>query len=214
MRMWLCLAAIVAVGLVVLGQLGLPETARAGWYEMAMTFIGVAMCCGGVEAARWMLRESPMASVATPKSDWVKLWMWSGIPGGFLMLFWLLSGWLCSSLLSSQLMIIIIGLALMGPAIWMISVPWMLKELYTSYRTGVSAITAALVAGGGTLHLFGALFAFYVFPHFSGKSLHSLFSLLSALSSYYALAFCHLLLIGCLCYAAHLFARMFGKKRL
>lgn len=210
MRMWVCLAVIIAAGLLVLGQIGLPEPARAGWYGAVMTFIGFAMCWGGVEAARWMLRESPLAETAVPKSDWSKLWIWSGIPSGLLMLFWLMLAWLLSSCVSRPLCLIMIGEALMGPAIWLISTPWIAKDLYGSLKQ--SAAVPKLAAAGLSLHLLGGIFALYVFPNFAGASLHSIFSLISSLAGYYSLAFCHLLLIGCFSYAVNLAGMLPGKK--
>ena len=210
MRMWVCLAAIVAVSLFVLGQIGLPEADRASWYSVAMTFIGFAMCWGGVEASRWMLRESPIANTSMPKSDWGKLWIWSGVPSGLLMLFWLMLAWACSSYVSRPLCLILIGQALIGPAIWLVSSPWMIKDIYASLKQSGAVVQLAGV--GMFLHLLGCVFALYVFPPFVGASLHTIFSLISSLVGYYALAFCHLLLIGCSNYLANLFGILPGKK--
>lgn len=206
----MCLAAIIAVGLLALGQIGLPEASRAGWYSAVMTFIGFAMCWGGVEAARWMLRESPLADTAVPKSDWGKLWVWSGIPSGLLMLFWLMLAWALSSFVSRPLCLIIIGEALLGPCLWLISTPWMVKDIYGSLKQSGALIQ--VVGAGLGLHFVGGVFALYVFPHFAGASLHSILSLVSSLACYYSLAFCHLLLIGCFNYAVNLCGMLPGKK--
>lgn len=210
MRMLVCLGAILVAGAFVLSQMGTPVTARAGWYEMALTFIGILMCWGGVEASCWMLRKSPIAKTTLPKSDWGRLWIWSGIPSGAFMLAWLLFGWASFSFVPREIAVLTIGQALMGPALWMLSTPWMIKETQI-YNKG-NSLLLMLLGSALLLHGLGVAFAMYIFPHFSGASLRSVFAMMSALAGYYPLAFFHLLLIGCSCWVADRFGFLPIKK--
>lgn len=195
MRIWMCLAAVVIGGLVVLSKMGLAPDMRPGWYGFVITLVALAMCWGGVEAARWMLRESPIAKLRKPQSDWARLWLWSGVPSGVLMLFWLVVSSMLKGLLSPQVMIMFIGIAIMGPMLWILATPWIVRDVVGMGR--LPASTVLLLSGGLVLHALGAAFAYWFFPHFSGMSLRLVWSLLSSLASCYGLAFFHLLLIGC-----------------
>ena len=195
MRIWVCFGAVLVGGFLALSQMGVAPELRAGWYSMLMTAVGLIMCWGGVEAARWLLRDSPVAQAATPRSDWGRLWLWSGIPSGALMLFWLLLGACLNSHVSRPVMVVLVALAIMGPAVWCIAGFWLAGEVVGNGN--LKRHLVALLGGGMLLHLLGGLVAAYIFPHFVGMHLRSVCVLLSALSGYYPLAFCHLLLIGC-----------------
>lgn len=196
MRMWGSLAVIIALGIPVLGQMGLPSAERAAWYGWSVALVGLAMCWGGAEAARWLLRESPLVKVANPSSDWAKLWVYSGVPGGVLMLFWLGLGWLLHGWVSASVSTVLLGQALLGPAVWLVVAPWIVKDL-ASVSGGVEAV-AGKVAVALAVHALGMLVAYGVYPHLAGASLTTLIALASSLSALYPLVFSHLLLIGVL----------------
>lgn len=56
-----------------------------GYFSGLLTAIQFVMCYGGIESARWLLRRSPAAHTGGPESDWARLWLWLGPPGGVLM---------------------------------------------------------------------------------------------------------------------------------
>lgn len=194
MRMWGSLAVVCALGIPVLIQMGVPGAERAVWYSWAVAAVGLAMCWGGVESSRWILRDSPLAKTSTPASDWAKLWVYSGVPSGAFMLFWLGLGWLLHSWLSAAVNTVIIGQALLGPAVWLVAVPFIVKDLQPSAvrQEGISV----KIAGALLLHAVGVMVALWAYPHFVGASLTALFALISSLSALYPLVFFHMLLIG------------------
>lgn len=59
---------------------------RPAYFSTLLTAIQFLMCYGGIESARWLLRRSPAARAAGPDSDWTRLWLWLGPPGGILVI--------------------------------------------------------------------------------------------------------------------------------
>lgn len=194
MRIWICLATIVILGVAVLQQMCLPSFERASWYEYVLTAVALLMCWGGVESAYWMLRKSPIASITKGGSDWGTLWLWSGIPSGLIMISLLILGWLADSIVPQSISIILITQAIMGPALWVLAILWLSKEA-PSFRK--SQLYSILWIGGLLSHLLGILISLYLFPGFANLSMHYFFNLASNMANLYSLAFFHLLLIGC-----------------
>lgn len=61
-----------------------PISLPDGFWPL-VTVIQFFMSYGGIESARWLLRKSPVARAPGPDSDWTRLWIWLGAPGGLLM---------------------------------------------------------------------------------------------------------------------------------
>ena len=58
---------------------------RPAYFQTLCLVIQMSMCYSGIEAARWLLRHSPAAKAKGIESDWAKLWIWMGPPGGILL---------------------------------------------------------------------------------------------------------------------------------
>ncbi len=196
MRMWACLAVIAVLSFFVLGQAVMAPELRPSWYEIIVTLTGVAMCWGGVEACRWLLRDSALTGINGPRSDWDKLWLYTGVPSGLLMIFWSVLAWALHSFVSHQVMILLLSQALLGPVLWMACLPWVATSVLSVGRNHLNLL--AFAGLGVFFHLLGTLFCLYIFPNFAAMNTRSIFAMVSALGGYYPLAFFHLLLIGCM----------------
>lgn len=139
---------------------GLPS-----YFTGLLTAIQFAMCFGGLESARWLLRRSPAARTAGPYNDRVRLWLWLGPPGGLLMVLSSCLAWWVDrqsgSGLGAQL---ILAHAAGGGAAWLLmslDVVPRLALLESDEGKGASIRLAAL---GLFSHLTGLWFYAWLFP--------------------------------------------------
>lgn len=115
---------------------GCTACERPGWFGIAMTFAGLLMCVGGVESARWLLRESPAAKVDANIGDWSKLWLWLGIPCGLLLTWVMLASWLVSGYLSPQADFLLQAHAIPGAALWFACSFWGVRGVWKGSASG------------------------------------------------------------------------------
>ncbi|GMU57166.1 MAG: hypothetical protein AMXMBFR33_63120 [Candidatus Xenobia bacterium] len=158
---------------------------QPGWFSYLLSLIKLAMCWGGIEAARWLLRKSPIARRGAG-NDWTRLWLWLGPPGGLLMCLACLLGWLAATLTPGRLAgPLVVAHAAAGALSWLIAAPWVLKEIF-----GSTSRTEKVVLWLGLLtHLSGMALYIWVYP---GKALSPL-SILGSLLFYYFILY-HIML--------------------
>lgn len=162
------------------------------WFGHLLTIIQIAMCWGGIEAARWLLRKSPIARKGAG-NDWTRLWLWIGPPSGLLLILACLLGWLVTQFTPGRLAgPLVVAHAAAGALSWLIAAPWVLKEIFGS----TSRLEKGILFIGLFTHLSG-LAVYYAF--YPGERLNP-FSILGSLFFYYFIAYhvmlCCLILAG------------------
>lgn len=101
-----------------------------------VTVIQFFMSYGGIESARWLLRKSPVAQAPGPDSDWTRLWIWVGAPGGLLMVASsALAMWVAHSTGSPRLAVLVLGHIAGGAILWLCLSVEMLPNLARIHPT-------------------------------------------------------------------------------
>lgn len=101
-----------------------------GYFSALLTAIQFVMCYGGIESARWLLRRSPVAHTGGPESDWARLWVWLGPPGGLLMvLSSLLAAWASQHTVRALTPAIVLAHAAGGGILWLCASLEMVRKL-------------------------------------------------------------------------------------
>lgn len=132
---------------------------KPGYFNALMQCIQLAVCLGGVEAARWLLRRSPVARREGPESEWNKLWLWLGPPGGLLFCVGCLLGKLAYQLVDNRFAgPIVVSHMYAGAVAWAILGIWAFPEVVADPKaTGGDKLLLLL---GVALHMLGfGLFA-------------------------------------------------------
>ncbi len=127
-----------------------------GYFSGLLTAIQFLMCYGGIESARWLLRQSPAARAGGPDSDWARLWLWLGPPGGILMVVSsLVAGWAANNSPSLLTPAIFLAHAAGGGILWLCASVDMLVHL-ARLHPSVQKLNWSLALGGLLTHLAGA----------------------------------------------------------
>ncbi len=154
---------------------------QPAWFGHLLGAIKLAMCWGGIEAARWLLRQSPIAKRGAG-NDWTRLWLWLGPPSGILLVLACLLGYLATLVTPGRLVgPLIVAHAAAGALSWLIAAPWVLKEIFGS----TSRLEKGVLFAGLLTHLTG-LAVYYTF--YPGERLNPL-SILGSLFFYYFIAY-------------------------
>jgi len=128
---------------------------RPGYFSGLLTVIQFLMCYGGIESARWLLRRSPAARAPGPHSDWARLWVWLGPPGGALMVMTSLLAWLAAGQTPSWLPpALLLGHAAGGGVLWMCASLDMLPSL-AQLPASARRLNGTLAGLGLMTHLSG-----------------------------------------------------------
>lgn len=154
---------------------------QPAWFGHLLGAIKLAMCWGGIEAARWLLRQSPIARKGGG-NDWTRLWLWLGPPGGLLLVLACLLGWLVSFFTPGRLAgPLVVAHAAAGALSWLIAAPWVLKEIFGA----ASRLEKGVLFTGLLSHLAGLAVYYTIYP---GERLNP-FSILGSLFFYYFIAY-------------------------
>lgn len=123
-------------------------------FDPLLLTIQLAMCWGGVEGARWLLRRSPIRNRTGPESEWTKLWLWVGPPGGVLFCLAILIGKIAYEMSTHRLAGPIVVAHLSGGAvIWLLCSLWTFPEVLADSQC--KPIDKALAVTGMVTHLVG-----------------------------------------------------------
>ncbi|MBT9586843.1 hypothetical protein IV102_26095 [bacterium] len=137
---------------------------RPDYFPALLTVIQFFMSYGGIESARWLLRKSPVARTPGPDSDWTRLWIWLGLPGGLLMVATSGLAWLASTQTTSWLSpAILLGHAAGGGILWLCASLEMLPSL-ARIQTAARRLNGNLALMGLFTHLLGLYFYAKVYP--------------------------------------------------
>ncbi len=137
---------------------------RPAYFSGLLTCIQFLMCYGGIESARWLLRRSPAAEAAGPESDWARLWLWLGPPGGVLMVLSSLAAWIASNQSPSWVgPAILLAHAAGGGIVWLLASLEMLPKL-AQVSASSRRLCGLLAASGLLSHLLGIYFYAKFYP--------------------------------------------------
>ncbi len=138
---------------------------RPGYFPALLTAIQFWMSYGGIESARWLLRKSPASRAIGPESDWTRLWLWIGPPGGLLMvLSSVLALWASGARGRTDILpIILLAHAAGGGLLWLCASLEMLPNL-ARIRPADRPFCGKLALGGLLTHLCGLYFYAKVYP--------------------------------------------------
>lgn len=131
-KLVLILAAVFVSEIASLWCSGQSQPGQLDWHDVFVTTNAVLMCWGGVEAARWLLRRSPAAKLAGPRSDWTRLWLWVGAPGGILFCLGLLAAWALSHFSPGKVPMLLTYQVVVGGLAWLIGAFWAMRDLHTA----------------------------------------------------------------------------------
>lgn len=132
---------------------------RPEWFSSLLLVIQLLMCVGGIYAARWLLRRSPVARLDGPQRDWTKLWLWCGPVGGLLLVKACVLGKLAVDLTGTLLPgLVIVAHIAAGAVIWTVALPWAVSDLFADETTGFRE--RLLMQLGIAAHVIG--FAVYI----------------------------------------------------
>ena len=148
---------------------------RPEWFSTLLLVIQLLMSLGGIYAARWLLRRSPVSKLDGPRSDWTKLWLWCGPIGGLLLVKACVLGKLAVDHTGSLLPGLVIAAHIAaGAVVWTVALPWAVSDLFADPTTGFRE--RLLMQLGIAAHVIG--FAVYI-GFFPGREVPPL-SLLGA----------------------------------
>lgn len=137
---------------------------RPDYFPALLTVIQFFMSYGGIESARWLLRKSPVANTPGPDSDWTRLWIWLGPPGGLLMIATSILALLTSKSTPGWLPpAIILGHAAGGGILWLFASLEMLPSL-ARIRPSARSLNGGLALVGLFTHLTGIIFYSQIYP--------------------------------------------------
>lgn len=193
-RMLGVFCAITALEFMVALTLRLPPSARPGWFDTALSTIAVLMCVGGVESARWLLRRSPAATAPGPASDWTRLWLWTGVPGGLFLVLGLLLGWGFSSVLWPKASLLWMGHFVTGALVWIGGAWWAVRDVLANPVP--SPLPRRLMTAGLALHGLGAALYLWVYPALLRGPWKVDLGLLFSQVSHYYFVFYYILVAG------------------
>ena len=136
-RVLTLLGAITALEMWALYIFRTHPLVRPEWFGTLLLVIQLLMALGGIRAARWLLRRSPVARLDGPQRDWTKLWVWCGPVGGLLMVAACVLGKLVAGFFNSLLIGWMATAHIAGGAVvWVIALPWALSDLFSDSTTG------------------------------------------------------------------------------
>jgi hypothetical protein len=137
---------------------------RPAYFPALLTAIQFWMSYGGIESARWLLRKSPASRAPGPTSDWTRLWLWVGPPGGVLMVLTSLVAWYASSQNASWIPpAILLAHAAGGGLLWLCASLEMLPNLARIHPASRS-FCGTLALTGLLTHLTGLYFYAKIYP--------------------------------------------------
>lgn len=132
---------------------------RPEWFGTLLLVIQLLMCLGGIYAARWLLRRSPVAHLEGPYRDWTKLWLWCGPVGGMLFVLACVLGKLTVEYAGTLLPgLLVTAHIAAGAVIWVVALPWAVSDLFADESTGFRE--RLLMQLGIAAHVIG--FAVYI----------------------------------------------------
>ncbi len=110
---------------------------RPEWFGTLLLIIQLLMSVGGIYAARWLLRRSPIAWLEGPQRDWTKLWLWCGPLGGLLLVVACLLGKVAVAASGTLLPGLVIAAHIAaGAVVWTVALPWAVSDLLSDETTG------------------------------------------------------------------------------
>lgn len=193
-RMLGAFLVITALEVVVGLALGQPPSARPVWYDAALSAIAILMCVGGVESARWLLRSSPAATAPGPVSDWTRLWLWTGVPGGLFLVLGLLLTWALSPHLHPKTALLLLGHFVTGGLAWIGAAWWGTRDVLAN--PVASPLPRQLLVAGLGLHGLGTALYLWVYPALLRGPWKVDLGLLFSMSSHYYFIFYYVLVAG------------------
>ncbi len=136
---------------------------RPEWFPTLLLSIQLLMGLGGIYSARWLLRDSPIAKLEAPFSDWTKLWLWCGPLGGLLLVVACLLGQLATENTNTILAGLVVTAHIAGGAVlWTVALPWAVADLYNDEAAGFRE--RLLMQLGIASHVIGFSVYFGFFP--------------------------------------------------
>ena len=132
---------------------------RPDWFSTLLLVIQLLMCVGGIYAAKWLLRRSPIARLEAPMRDWTKLWLWCGPIGGLLLAKACVIGKFVADGSGTLLPgLIVVAHIAAGAVVWTAALPWAASDLFADEMTGFRE--RLLMQLGIASHIIG--FAVYI----------------------------------------------------
>ena len=136
---------------------------RPAYFHTLLLFIQLSMCWSGIEAARWLLRRSLASTMEGVESDWVRLWLWVGPPGGLLLALACFLGKWADIISNTRLAGPLVVAHLSGGAVaWILAGFWTVPQAVTD--PGMSNWERTLAFLGVVSHGLGFLAYFTVYP--------------------------------------------------
>ncbi len=194
LRMLVVFCALTVLEVLVAGTVGQAPSARPFWYATAQSTAALLMCVGGVEAARWLLRRSPAVSAPGPRSDWSRLWLWTGVPGGLFLVVGLLLTWAVAPYLGPKASLLLMGHFVTGAMVWLAVSFWPIRDVLTS--PSPEPLPRLLMLTGLGLHGLGVILYCWVYPALLRGPWKVDLGLLFSLVSHYYFVFYYILLAG------------------
>jgi hypothetical protein len=189
-----CVLTVLEVAVAL--ALGQAPAERPGWYGFALTAVAALMCVGGVESARWLLRRSPAATAPGPSSDWTRLWLWTGVPGGLFLVLGLLSAWVSSPFLGPKASMLWMGHFVTGAMVWLGVAFWPVRDVLGT--RDASGLSQRLMQAGLGLHGLGIALYLWGYPALLRGPWKVDLGLLFSLAGHYYFVFYDVLLAGLL----------------
>lgn len=193
-RMLGAFVALTVLEILAARAMGLPPSLRPGWYPASLSAIAILMCVGGVESARWLLRRSPAATAPGPASDWTRLWLWTGVPGGLFLVLGLLAGWVLSPWLPPKTSLLLLGHFVTGAVLWLGASFWAVRDMLS--RSWTSPLPKRFMLAGLGLHGLGVGLYLWVYPALLRGPWKVDLGLLFSLLGHYYFLFYYVLVAG------------------
>lgn len=128
---------------------------RPSYFPALLTGIQFLMSYGGIESARWLLRRSPVSRCPGPESDWARLWLWIGLPGGVMMILTSVLAWAVAGFTPSWIPpALVLAHAAGGGILWLCATVEVIPQLARLPRQA-RQLNGNLAMAGLIAHLLG-----------------------------------------------------------
>lgn len=160
------MAALWAVSLSLLSlsfyYMGQAVNMRPPWLENLQDVTVFIVCWAGIEAARWILRESPASELVDSGSEAAQLWLWSGLGGSLYFTISLWLGKIVEPSLSIRQLDLLASHCATGALLWLVLGLYFFPSLWLTGR--LHGRLARLCSWAYLGHGLGVLSFLYVFP--------------------------------------------------
>lgn len=111
---------------------------RPEWFTTLLLAIELTMVVGGLYGARWLVHQSPLVHLESPRQDWTKLWLWCGPMGGVLLALACVLGKLITDYTGTLILGVAVAAHLAaGAVLWVLTLPWAASDLFNDPNSGI-----------------------------------------------------------------------------